>query len=276
MIEDNIFLKLKELFEQKDSFLITTHINSDGDGIGSALTLKKVLKLYDKKVEVIIDDRIPDRIKFLPEIDSIKQYSEEYLCQNFDLLIITDTNSLNRIGRMRHFIDRNKCSAIVIIDHHQSGEDVVSLSITDVNASSTSEIIYNFLKYTKIPIEKTIALWLYVGFVVDTGNFSQNNTTKEAMTIAGDLLSYGLDPFSIYQQIYQSRSSSSLKLAGIVLKRALLTKDNLCIYSYLTMNDMKKIRATAGDTEDLINYLREHKDALIVIFFREIGKNKIK
>ncbi|MEW5694243.1 MAG: DHHA1 domain-containing protein, partial [Candidatus Hydrogenedentota bacterium] len=53
-------------------------------------------------------------------------------------------------------------------------------------------------------------------------------------------------------------------------------KDNLCIYSYLTMNDMKKIRATAGDTEDLINYLREHKDALIVILFREIGKNKIK
>ena len=141
--------KIKEKILESKKIIITAHVNPDGDAVGAGLALLGGIEKLNKDCDVrfILQDKIPDRVKFLKLSDKAELYDskKEY---DFDLAICVDSATIERTGVMKDLI---KDSYIINIDHHISNPEYANLNYV-LNISSTSEIIYRFLKYCEIEI----------------------------------------------------------------------------------------------------------------------------
>ncbi len=185
-----IMQKIKEKILESKKIIITAHVNPDGDAIGAGLALLGGIEKLNKdcSVRFVLQDKIPDRVKFLKLSDRVELYDSEKE-YDFDLAICVDSATIERTGVMKDLI---KNSYIINIDHHISNPEYANLNYV-LNISSTSEIIYRFLKFCNIDIDVNIGEALYVGLVNDTGNFQHDNVTVKTFEMAGDLVNIGVN-----------------------------------------------------------------------------------
>ena len=137
----NTFLEIKDKIFSEDNIVVISHVNPDGDAIGSGLALTLGLKKMGKNVRFILQDKYPDSVKFLNEINIVEQYDEnnEY---KFDLSICVDGATDDRLGKAKELL---KDRFVINIDHHISNTLYGKLNYVE-EISSTSELIYKFLK----------------------------------------------------------------------------------------------------------------------------------
>lgn len=194
--------KLIRLIKQSNSFVITGHINPDGDSVGSCLGLALGLKKIGKKdVTVLTKDPLPESLEFLPSAKTVKHSPPKKEC---DLLFILDCNTLDRTG-----FESISAKNIIVLDHHvlpastaRSGfHRSLAECIIDTGSAATGMIVYKLLKALKIDIEKNIAANLYAAIIVDTGGFRYSNSSPEALRIASHLVEAGAKPWSISKEI---------------------------------------------------------------------------
>jgi len=267
--------KLLNVIRQHKSFLIVSHINPEGDAIGSALALALGLKRMGKKdVRVLSRDGVPETLKFLPYSRLIKQNPPNRL---FDVLCIVDCNTLQRTG----FKDL-KAKNIIIIDHHilpdpddkPETHGKLYASFIDPEAAATGLLIYKLLTALRIPIDKTIATNLYTAILVDTGGFRYSNVSPESLKISSSLVEAGARPWEISKEVYENISFRSMELLGLSLA-TLGSKDGMAWIS-TTIDMFKKTGTTAENTEDFVDFPRKIKGVEVAVFFREDPGNIIK
>ena len=164
--------KLKSLIDDADNIGIVSHVNPDGDNLGSSLAFARILRNYDKKTQVIGHDKIDDYLKFLPDLD---YYTKDYE-DSYDLLLILDVSEMDRIGDAIPVAKRSRKTAV--IDHHLGGKIESDLNIIHPDSPATCELIYEIASRLELPIDKTSATLLYTGIVTDTGRFLYSNTSK--------------------------------------------------------------------------------------------------
>ena len=119
--------ELKKLIKEQSSFILTTHINPDGDGIGSACALLELLLEVGKKARFVSPDPIPPRFLFLDKHNLFEEYSKQGNYSQTDVLIVLDAHKKERIGRVQDLLDLHNVTTVVI-DHHPE-----SISIGDIN-----------------------------------------------------------------------------------------------------------------------------------------------
>ena len=68
--------KLQALIEKHDKIVLTCHMRPDGDAIGSTLGLWHLLKKMGKQPSVVIPDRAPRSLQFLPGAGEIAVFSQ--------------------------------------------------------------------------------------------------------------------------------------------------------------------------------------------------------
>ncbi|HDK27849.1 MAG TPA: bifunctional oligoribonuclease/PAP phosphatase NrnA, partial [Candidatus Atribacteria bacterium] len=142
----NNFKKIVEILKKDDNFLITSHINLDGDAIGSELALNFVLKKLNKKSIILNQDKLPKIYRFLPESDKVYNLKEnEFDKKIYNVGIILDSSNIDRIGKISKILDN--INIIINIDHHKSNENYGNINYIDHSASSVGEIIYDLIKY---------------------------------------------------------------------------------------------------------------------------------
>ncbi|MBP7497515.1 MAG: bifunctional oligoribonuclease/PAP phosphatase NrnA, partial [Bacteroidales bacterium] len=261
---------------------IITHINPDGDAVGSALALFNFFKQSNHKVNVIIPNGIPNFLSWLPSADKIIFGSKHFdLCKEIiskaDFIFCVDFNS---IDRMNKFSDEyQKSNAIkILIDHHPNPGNFSDFIYSDTNVSSTAEMIYNFIKESgqENKIDKDISECLYVGIITDTGSFSYSSNNAETYRITAELLKYKINPQQIHNLIYDTFSENRLRLLGYCLSDALtVLPDYKTAYIALSKDDLKKFNYQTGDTEDFVNYPISIKNIIYSALFMELG-NEIK
>ena len=186
---------------------IVTHINPDGDAIGSSLALMHAIKNKGKEVQVYCQDDIPQTFDFLAGVKNIRKPE---LIQNtkYDLVIALDCSDMDRMGSCNTIFNRSERSAN--IDHHISNTRYAQINIVDGKAAATGEIIFELIKKLINFKDKNIARALYTSIVSDTGRFAFSNTTSRTHRVVAELLDWGADQVEISNQLFKNYSLTKL------------------------------------------------------------------
>tara|TARA_B100001939_G_scaffold257298_1_gene224205 strand:+ start:423 stop:1415 length:993 start_codon:yes stop_codon:yes gene_type:complete len=251
--------ELKNLLSAKQNVVITTHVNPDGDAIGSSVALLNFLIKMGHDVSVIVPNDYPDFLKWMKNDELIINYSNsknesQEKIKNASLIFCLDFNNLNRINELGDYISESKAKK-VLIDHHLDPIDFYDFKIHDVKASATAELVYNFLiELDSNAVDKDISEALYTGILTDTGSFKFSMSPK-VHKIVSDLMIRGVDIGFINNKIYDSNSLDKLKLIGYALSEKLeVISDGNAAYIVLSRKDLKDHNFKKGDTEGLVNY----------------------
>ncbi len=268
------FKKLKNIIDKNNSFILTTHVNPDGDAIGSELALFYVLQKLGKEVKIINHSSTPYNLEFLDKDNVINKYDNNVhnnLFVTADVLVALDFNRSNRMVSIEHaFLNSNKTK--ICIDHHEDPQDVFDYKFIDIKYCATGHIIYSFIKETKIvKIDKDIADNLYAAIMTDTGSFKFEKTTAEIHKIASDLLEKGVSPTQIYDSIYDQSRFGKVKLLGVALEsiQTFGEKKEIC-YMKLYQEDFKNCKVDESDTDGFVNVSLSIKGMKIGLLFIEL------
>ncbi|HHV83576.1 MAG TPA: bifunctional oligoribonuclease/PAP phosphatase NrnA [Tepidanaerobacter syntrophicus] len=258
-----------EILKSNKSFTIASHVDPDGDSIGSVLSLTLALKKMGKCAEPVIIDKIPEKYKFLP---GNKLISNQFSSRS-DVLISLDSSDINRLGLNEDIRDYG--NIIVNIDHHKNNALFGDLNIVDSSASSAGEIVYQLIK-DKIKIDHDIAINIYTSIITDTGSARYSNTTPLCLRILADLVDIGVKPDYVSRQVFEKRTLSSIKLLKLALDTLELLENNKIAAMYITQEMLEVSKAMEEETEGIINYAREIDGVEVAVLFREKEKSVTK
>lgn len=270
------FLSLKELILKEKQFGIATHVQPDGDGIGSVLGLGLVLKKMGKEVFLGWGEttlKIPPHYSWLPGAHLLSDSSS--WPNEIGNFVSIDCPSTRRLGTLEDLT--GKAKVLVNIDHHSGNDCFGQINIVDEKSPACAELIWRLIKKLEIEIDKDIATALYVGLVTDTGCFQYSNTRSSAFELAKKLVEIGVVPNEVSRRVYENLSFGYLKLLGSLLTRATLNPSIGLVYSSITQDDLKACNTGMEETENLIDGLRTVGEAKVVSVFKEMpdGKSKV-
>lgn len=263
--------EIVKILNKKDSFLITSHINIDGDAIGSELALYISLKKLNKKVQIINNDTTPQIFKFLPFSKVIKTWSMTEKESNFDVGIILDSGSLDRIGNVKEII--KKIPFIINIDHHITNPNFGNVNWINPFFSSSGEMIY-FLCEKLNKIDKNQAICLYASILYDTCGFV-HRVNKYTMDIAKRLIDKKINPEKIAQKIFYEKSIKSVKLFKLALETLKFDRKRKICFMKIPLEFYKKTKTSEEHTEGFVDFLISIKGVEVGVLFKE-KKNGIK
>ncbi|MCY3553079.1 MAG: bifunctional oligoribonuclease/PAP phosphatase NrnA [Candidatus Poribacteria bacterium] len=255
MVDMQNYSTLCNLFDRYHNFALSTHINPDGDAIGSELGLYLFLTGLGKSVKMFNTDAVPANYRFLPFWDSIEStHSVGSYCP--EVLIVLDASTLERIGKaLSKTLLPTHC--LINIDHHATAETFGDINLIVPSASSTSEIVYKLIKYHQTPIDKACALCLYTGLMFDTGCFRHSNTTAETHQIAAELIEIGgFAPDEVYRNVYEHVPVAKIHLLSEVLRTLEVTDDGKIASVYVTQTMFRKTGTTADAVEGIVNQIQ--------------------
>lgn len=270
--------ELLGFLKNEDDFLIATHLNPDGDGLGSALALSMALQAMGKKTALLCRDQIPKICRFLPDNEKFNTF-ETLLSQgrpryDFKNLILVDCNDVDRITNDKTLASKLSFEKSVVIDHHETEKDFGDLKWISHDSPATAVMVYHIVKGLGITITKDIAVNLYAGIAVDTGNFRHDNTSADALRIAADLVEAGAKPAAIYRELFESWSSGRFNLFTRALG-ALQTNDGIAV-TVITGKMFEETSSSADDTENFVEFPRIVKDIKVSLLLREVDEKSCK
>lgn len=251
--------------------IIGTHLNPDGDALGSALAVMHYLDGIGVASEVVCHHVAPKTLRFLPGIARLKLRPVE---EKHDLGIIVDLDAIDRLGDTEPFFQG--CAKTIVIDHHVPHEAPGSLRIVDTGAAATSAILTRLFIALGATITPAMATCLLTGIVTDTGSFRFRNTTPESMVLAAHLLAHGADINQISEEVFQSRPAAAARLLGLVLERMHMEMEDRICWSEIELDDFARIGATDEDTEGFVNELLSIESVDIAVLARETKPGKIR
>ena len=254
-----------------DRFLLVTHVNPDGDAIGSLGALALVLEAMGKEVVAYCQDEVPGFLQFLPYADRI--VTEILGPDRFEVAVVLDCGELDRIGNAAEILQH--VQKIIHIDHHGSGNDFGQLNLVRPECSSTAEILYEIFQAIPVNLSSEAAENIFTAILTDTGSFRFANTTARALTIAAEMVSLGVEPEKVAAQVYDSMSPERLHLLSLSLE-TLTLKDNGRLAAMLVSRQMlEETGTTTIDTDGFVNYPRAIGTALMAVFFREMDGGQV-
>lgn len=256
---------------EKRAFLITTHINPDGDAIGSVLALRAALVQMGRECEVVNSDGVPDLCSFLPSHECVVTQPDQ---SHRDVALILDCSGPDRIAAPPESLAA--CDLRIIIDHHQSSQPHADLNWIDPTASATGELIYELIKRLPVEIDETIATALYTALATDTGGFRFTNTTPRVLRAAAELVERGADPHKITYHLFEERSAKASIILGIALSRLQQDCGGRLTWSALDRATFEALNADDDDIENVVNFIRNVRGTEIGILFREGGDGRVR
>lgn len=262
--------KIVQTIRRYRHFLISSHINPEGDCLGSALALRGLLVKLGKSVEMVWDGPIPRLYHFLPGISRVKEEPS----RPYDAAFIVDCPTLGRIGQMQQFILKEK--PLCVIDHHISNDHFGTVNWIDPKAAAVGEMIYALFETLGVKMDLADATNLYVSIVTDTGSFRYSNTTAKVHAVTSALIRKGVDPSQIASHLYESHSLQSRQLLAQALETLKVGVRGRLAWVSVTRKMLSQCKSSPEETEGIVDYARSLKGVKIAVFFREEGSGWVK
>jgi phosphoesterase RecJ-like protein len=282
--------ELSELLDSADNILLISHINPDGDAIGSQLALYHYLDSKGKKAGMMCPNNLQEFLKWMDGSDKINVFIRKRkkcisLIESADLILMMDFNQPNRLGEAEEYVIRSSATK-VIIDHHLEPKDFANLIISDPSSCSTSELVHEMVTLMNGGpfLNKSYSEDIYVGIITDTGNFEHGSYTGRTLRIIASLLESGIDKDQLLNVVYNNFSADRMRLMGLALnERMTVLSEYRTAYISLTKKDLADFNHVKGDTEGFVNLplsinginfsvLFIEKDNFVKLSFRSKGK----
>jgi phosphoesterase RecJ-like protein len=240
-----IWSELTALVAAGNSFLIATHVNPDGDCIGSELAFAWYCRSLHKEVVIYNRDPVPHKLSFLAGTDLIVTQQPE---RCFDVLVVLDASNQSRLGWEG---SGDKAPVILNIDHHEDNTRFGNYNFVDTTMAATGEIIFSFFSSCAIDYPPTVAEALYTAMLTDTGGFRFENTSPALLRACGTLVERGADNSRIYNKIYASRSPAAMLLLSRIWSTLAFYENNTICTMELPLCLIEELGANYGDSEGI-------------------------
>lgn len=267
-INDEI-LKFKEQLNEASSIALISHLDPDGDNLGSLTALSKSLLNLGKKVYPIEFDKIPENLKFLPNLDLLSDNTDI----NIDMIICLDCANYKRLGQIDELF--NKAKYRINIDHHQSNEFYGDVNIVKKGYSSTCELVFDVINEVNLPIDEEISMSLLTGISTDTGRFLYSATTADTLAKASKLVENGADMMKINELIYQSKKFEAQLLENEILSKTEIYNDYVAI-GFVMTDQLNKYNVEISDIDSVINTFRDTDKIKISVLIKQQTENEYK
>lgn len=265
-----MFEKAKEILDKSEKIYVVGHKNPDGDSIGSTFALYFALKKLGKDIKVVMP-KFSDSFSFLPEIDTAVS---DIVDESYDLLIAVDSSSNDRLALSE--VDYNKAKYVIMLDHHQESAPYGDFKFIDSTRPAASEIIYNFINYLNIEIDKNIATYIYTGIMTDTGSFNYESTKPSTLYIASKLVEVGIDFAYICKRLNDTIKEAKLKLIAKTIDNMEVFFDGKLRYSFVDYETIHKLGLNDEESEGMTNYLRKVEGTEVSVYVRQRADMSLK
>jgi len=252
------------------SLLVATHINPDGDAIGSLIAMGLTLEALGKRASLHCASPIPAVYRFLPATDKITGVCAP--AKDFDTAVILDCGNFNRVGPAWKQIE--KIETVINIDHHVTNTGFGDFQIVDTAACATAEILYGLIKKLGVDITPGMATSIYTGILTDTGSFRFSNTNRAAFAICEEMVAIGMDPYKVAQNVYGTYSLGRIKLLNLALDSIELAAGGKVSIMTLTRNMLAETGTHPEDIDGLINYARRIEDVKLAVLLQEMENGR--
>lgn len=264
--------KLNDIIKSSKNILIISHINPDGDTLGSMCGLANAIKdNFKKHCDTLLISNLPKIYEFLPLVKESKNIESIDKSREYDLVINVDVAAIDRICDAQILFEKAKST--VNIDHHKTNNGYADLNIIEPDASSTGEIIYRIMKKLGWEISYDTAVCLYTAILTDTGSFRFDNTSPKALEAASGLVGLGVKPSEIYKYCYESNPKSLVLLQAYCVEKAVFSEDNKIVYTTVYKKDIEKFNAGEDSTEGLTEKLRAITTTEVAFVVKQSGHN---
>jgi len=265
-----VISEIVRLIRTKDSFLVASHMNPDGDAIGSSLGLAMALEALGKSVAVYNQGPVPHLYRFLPGVDRIKDELPEE--EAFQATFVLDCSTSERVGES--FVKFSHKGSIVVVDHHPPRQALEGLQLIRTEAAATAELIYEIAMQVGLSLPRDAATALYAGLMTDTGSFRFSNTTPKALEVAGRLLAAGADHRLLVEHLYESFPPERFRLLGLALNTLRLLKGGKVALVWITRPMFQQVGAEDEMTDGFVDIPRSIRGVEVAALIREREENE--
>jgi bifunctional oligoribonuclease and PAP phosphatase NrnA len=260
-------------------FLLTTHVNPDGDGLGSEVAMAMWLRALGKHVRVLNDSVVPTAFTFLTVAQTLETFdpvSAPEVFADCDAMIVLDTSNRQRIGRVAGALDGHPLP-LAVVDHHVTHQDGFGqVVVIEPEASSTGELVFELVREAGGTLTLPMAEALYVALMTDTGSFRFSNTDSHAHRMAAELLALGVDPQRMHSTVHAHASAGRLRFFGEALAALRLCADGRVAVLEAAPEQFQRHGLTSADTEGLVDMPRTIAGVDVVALFSEVEPGKVK
>ncbi len=272
------FEAIHHLLLQHQSFVLTTHVNPDGDGLGCEIALAEWLIARGKTVTILNVSPTPVVYRFLDPKNRVKEFrGEEHavLIKTADVIVVLDTNQPERLRAMQEHVLASP-AVTICIDHHLHPHPFAQHYLIDEGATSTGEIMHRLLfPDSSTTIAQPVAEALYCAIMTDTGSFRYPRVDGETFRIAARLVDAGADPVHIFHQVYEQWSPGRLQLLGACLEGLETFYDGRLACITITRRMLDETGTTEEDTDNFTTFPMSIAGVASAVLFLEL-KNGIK
>ncbi len=261
MLSQTSLNELREALRGVQRVLIVSHVDPDGDTIGSALGLAWALRAQGIAVTLACQGPLPDEVGFLPGVEAFQDIGPT----DEQLVIAIDASDRRRMGT-RYVEESSLQRPLVVIDHHITNPGYGDLNLI-AEVPATAMLVLEVMDALEIPLDATIATCLLTGIITDTQGFRTSNTTPEALAAAQRLMQAGAPLAQINQWVFARRSAATLTVWGVALCRATLEGGVLWTELPLTLVNPDGMRGEASS--GLVNLINTVREAWVAAVFTE-------
>jgi phosphoesterase RecJ-like protein len=261
--------------------LIVSHLHPDVDALSSIGIMIELIEGLGKNYLAYAQEKDEFIFDFLPQAERIHaKLPLGFSFNDYDLVIVLDCGAVSRTGLAEALVNRHKKKIKVIeFDHHPPVDHFADIEIRLPNLSSTTEVLYHFLKINNIVINKNISNLLLSGILTDTGNFLYPSTSEQTVNIAAEMLEQGAQLPKIFQHTIQNKNLASMKLWGLALKNLRINPQYNLAISVITKEEISEIGLDEANNDifgDIVAFLSNLGGVKGVILFREESTGRIK
>jgi phosphoesterase RecJ-like protein len=259
---------VRAALQRASRVLILTHINPDGDAVGSLLGAWHALRSWGIEAFPLASSDLPRYACWLPGIESVQVYRPGMPLPPFDLVLMLDTASLARVGKIYDEHAATLLAApVLIVDHHVTNDGADGINLINPGSASTCELLYRLFCALELPISSETASCLLLGVVTDTQSFQTSATRPASLRVAADLLELGADHARLIREVYFALPMNSAELIGRALNA--MRHDDEIAWTTVTYEMMQATGAEDEAADEVVRFMQRVAGVRALALFKE-------
>lgn len=273
--------RLATFLDAHGRFLVTSHENPDGDGLGAAVGLYHYLKARGKEVRIVVHPHVAAELAWLAPEGLFESYEPEGrhrdLAEWPEAWLLVDASEPHRLGPLRAAFERTSARTACLDHHLKDAPQGFDEEFTDPGASASAELVHR-LAAARLPRPwpQEMMEALYAGVVADTGNFQFSNSTPAVHRLAADLIEQGVQPARVYQRLYWQERPQKLRLFGRAFEGLQVLEQGRYARLRVTLADLAACGASHDDLDRLVNKPLELQGVEVGALLYEAADGRIK
>ncbi len=241
---------IARVIREAESIAVCSHVNPDGDTLGSAAAMAIALKKLGKNVSLFCDDKVPDQMNFLPGIRDMRKPGDNE--GPFDLMLSVDVSAPHRLGSCEQL--KAVSARTAQIDHHPTNPLFMEVNSVDGSAAATCVLIREQLRTLGVELDRDLSICLYTGISTDTGNFAFSCTNEDCFEIMSELMRYELPLAELNRILFLERQMPQVLLIGKALGSLRYYQDGKIAVMKLTRQDFEDCHAFSEHADTIVNF----------------------